>query len=392
VAAVLAGALAPVAASAQSAAPWLAAPPAWLPERLPVAERGPNWQLQGVAAAISASDATAVRDIDGDWARYHPRGGRNAALQSARLEALASRAGWELGITARSTLLIEGSRGAFDLVHAYRQRDASSAGGPLALAVAQTGVVTAGLRVARSGALPLPPAAGQLQWTAALTALSVRRVQRATVDGTAELTTTGGPARFDVQTLQQDSGRRFGGRGQPDATGSGASADLGLAWQRPDGWWVSLSVVDAASWLRVRGVATEQLALSSATRGVDERGYLDYGPLLTGRDSAQDLRLHLPRQGSLTVGAPAAALWPALGPGAAVGLRWQRIGAVDLPSAWAAAPLAPGWAWQLEAEPRFHTLGVGLQHQALALMLRSDSLRIGHARAFGWQARAQWPW
>jgi hypothetical protein len=386
------------AAAAASATPdWVAMPPGLLPQRLPVAAAtGDGWQVRAQAADFSASDATPVRGFGGDWARYHPRGGRNAALQQAWLDVSLTSGGWELGGVLRGDLLVAGSRGSFDAVHAYKQRTTPDEGAVLDAQAQASGVVWAGLRAARSWTL-LPAGtadAAGLRITAALTPLQVRRVRLTEVQGAVQYTGATGYG-FDATTLQQASDRQFGGQGTRDATGTGFTTDLGLLWQPAPGWFANLSLVDAVSRLRVDGVATEAMQLSSSTRQLDDRGYLDYKPLLSGRNSASDLRLRLARKWSATAGMPATSLWGGAPAGSLVGARWEHVDGLALPALWAAVPVAalgPGWRLQLDAETRWRSLGIGLQGPHAALWLRSSSLRPGQAAALGWQASVNLPW
>lgn len=393
-----AAALAPAAGRAEAEPAWAAMPATLLPQRLPVpgaaapAAADAGWRLRAEAADFEADDVTAVRDLDGDWARYHPRGGRNRALQSARLELAAARAGWELAAALRSEILIEGSRGAFDVVQAYKQRRTPADGSAYAVDARERGVVLAGLRGARSWALGEAGGAAGPAWqlTGALTLLSVRRVQQVDASGAVGYSTAGGYA-FDAVTRRLDAAKTFGSFGTEDARGQGFSADLGLLWQPTARSFVNLSVVDALSRLRVRGVAQEDARLSSATRQTDANGYLDYKPLISGRYSAADLRWRLPRKVVVAAG------WQPDGwaPGSVVGARWEQVDGLQLPAVWgqwSLGGLAAGWALQADAELRFRTLGLGLRGPGVQLMLRTRSLPIGQTRALGWQAAFSWPW
>ncbi len=382
---------------AQAAPDWAVMPPGLLPQRLPVATpTGAAWQVQTEAADFSGSDATSVRGFGGDWARYHPRSGRNTALQQARLDLRLTRGDWELGASLRSDMLVSGTRGSFDLVHAYKQRQTPADGSTLQVAAQEQSLVWAGLRAARSWTLlPADDAqAAGLRLTAALTPLSLRRLRLSTVQGSVQYSDAGGYG-FDASTLRQDSHRQFGGMGRDGATGSGITSDLGLLWQPGTAWFANLSVVDAFSRLRIQNLATETMRLSSATAQLDGRGYVDYRPLLNGNNSAADLRLRLWRKWSATAGVQADRLWPAAPAGSQLGARWEHIGGLDLPAVWASLPLpmlAPGWALQIEAEARFGSLGLGLQGPQGALMLRSSGSRVGQASALGWQASVNLPW
>ena len=358
---------------------WGSMPASLLPMRLPI-DVTPDWTVQATAGDFEAVDATPVRALAGDWGRYTPRDGRNVALQSARIEALAMRQGWEVAAVLHSDILIKGSRGAFDLVHAYKQRQTPADGSEFALWARETGVVWAGLRGARTWVLR-PGSDPGLQLTAALTLVSVRRVQRVDASGQAQFNTGLGDS-FDAQALRQDSHQQFGGQGRRDATGAGYTADLGLLWQPSAATFVNLSAVDLLSQLRVNGVSTQQNTLSSSTRSLDADGYLNYKPLLVGRNSSQRVDLKLSRKWSASVGTRIA--WPRAD--MLAGARWERIDDLDLPAVWAALPVTPGLLLQLDGEIRFRSIGLGLKSRHGALMLRTRSLPVGQSHALGWQA------
>ena len=369
-------------------------PEARLPERLPVGAQA-AWSVKAQAAQFEANDVTAVRALSGDWSGYQPRDGRNAALQSARFELSASRAQWEVGTALRSDIVIDGARGAFDLVHAYKQKLTPSSGSNFELEASEKGVIWAGLRGARTWVFR-PDTGQSVQLTAAATLLSVRRIQLTDVSGTARYDGTTG-FTFNAQTAQQDSHVQFGGYGAANALGSGYTTDIGLLWQPSARGFVNLSVTDAFSKLTVRRVATEQINASSTTRLFDSSGYLDYRPLLNGRDSAQDVKLRLARKWSLSAGLQ---LEPAAAQSSTVGVRWEHITGVNIPSVWANIPL-PVWpqaglALQLDADTRFKSVGVGVSSRfdsvIGSLMLRSQSATVGASRALGWQAAVNLPW
>lgn len=376
-------------ACADTLAAWAAMPTPLLPTRLPVPDV-PGWTLRAEAANFESADATPVRALSDDWARYHPRAGRNAALQSARIELVAAHAGWEVAAALRSDILIEGSGGAFDVVHAYKQRQTPVDGSAFAVDAQEQGVVSAGLRGARTWVLR-PGSDNGLQLTAALTLLSVRRVQVTDVRGEVQYSSAAGYA-FDAHTLQQDSRKPFGGFGTAGTTGSGYTLDAGLLWQASPDTFVNLSAGDVLSRLRVRNVAMQQTTLSSSTRLLDGNGFLAYKPLVDGRNSASDVSLRLARKWSASVGTRIGTPAGHVLDGALVGARWERIGHVDLPALWAVLPLWPGSAVQLDAETRFRSFGIGLATRHGSLLLRSSSLPVGISRALGWQASLMLPW
>jgi hypothetical protein len=367
-------------------AAWSSMPSARLPERLPVVSSS-AWAVKAEAAQFEAADATAVRALSGDWSRYHPRDGRNVALQSARLELSASKAQWEVSAAVRSDIVIDGARGAFDIVHAYKQKREPADGSEFKLDATEQGVIWAGLRGARTWVLK-PGTEHGLQLTTALTLLSVRRVQLTDVSGSVRFNSASG-FDFKAQTTQQDSNVQFGGYGKEGAVGSGYTTDIGLLWQPTARSFVNLSISDAASRLKVKQVATEQMSASSTTRLFDSNGYLDYHPLLNGRDSAQDVSLRLARKTSLSAGTRVDF---SASTSAVLGARWEHIAGIHMPSVWAAVPLQRGLNLQLDADTRFKSFGVGINGRYGSVMLRSQSTSVSAARALGWQAALNLPW
>jgi hypothetical protein len=375
----LAGAETSAALRQQASAVWTAMPATLLPARWPVSA-GPAWQVWGLASDFEAADAVPVRDLSGDWARYTPRAGGNGALQSARIEIGAQSQRWEVAATVRSDTQIRGSRGAFDAVHAFKQRQTPPDGSDYAVEVHGVGATWAGLRVAHSWAL-LPQAEPGLELTAALSVLSARRVQQADVDGRVQFKGSTGYG-FDIQARQQDSFRQFGGYGTEGAVGSGWTGDIGLLWQPSPGSFVNVSVVDLVSRLAVRDVSERQVTASSSTARLNSQGYVDYQPLLSGRYLSGTLRTTLGRKWSASAGG---VIDGPCGPMEA-GARWERIGSLDLPALWAALPVGAGWRLQLDADLRFGALGLGMASDHGSLMLRTRSLPLGQSRAYGWQA------
>ena len=381
----------------RDAPPWQGMPEARLPERLPIGAQA-QWSVKALAAQFEASDAVPVRALSGDWRHYGPRDGRNVALQSARLDLSASKGPWEVGTALRSDILISGERGAFDVVHAYKQKLAPVSGSSFELNSAAQGVIWTGLRGARTWVL-VPGADHGVQFTAAVALLSVRRVQLTSVDGTAGYKSAAG-FNFNAQTVRQDSHVEFSGYGKPRTTGNGYTTDLGLLWQPTARSFVNVSVSDAFSKLTVRSVATEEINASSTTRLFDASGYLDYRPLLNGRNSSQYLTLKLVRKWSLSAGVQLDESESKSTTAPTVGARWEHIGGIDIPSVWASTPL-PVWpqaglALQVDADTRFKSVGVGLSGRfdsAIgSLMLRSQSASVGASRAVGWQAAVNLPW
>lgn len=363
---------------------------AW-PVRLPVPD-AQTWQSSLRLGAYEAADAVPVRRLEGDWAAYHPRGGDNAVVQGAHLELVAFRRGWELALTSRNEGLLIGSRGAFDLVHAYKRRQTPDAGTSLQVDAQAGGLWLSGLRVARSGGTAGLMSAGDdgaprgWRWTLAATGLTVRRAVTVEARGQAGFG-AGGADNYGATAARSDTSKSFGGFGNAGARGAGFTLDAGLAWQGPGGLLVNLSAVDLWSQVEVDGATTQTVRLSSQTLGTDAQGFLDYRPALTGQNRAGTLRTRLERKWSLSVEGPLRL--PALGP-SRVGAQWARMGALERPTVWWSRPLAAGWTGILEADPRFDAVGIGLSTSSLGLTLRAGVDPERRFRVMGGQVAWRW--
>lgn len=360
-------------------AAWTAMPVSLLPMRLPVPDV-PTWAVQGTAADFEAADVTPPRAFSGDWRRYTPRANQNATLQSARIELGASRQRWELAAVIRSDIMITGPRSTFDLVHAIKQNQAPAGGTAFTLDAHDAGAVWTGVRGAHTWVLR-PGTDQGLMLTGAVTLLSVQRVQRADAAGRLSYSAITGYT-VSAQARRQDSHQQFGGYGQKDVTGTGATADLGLLWQPDVRNFVNLSAVDLLSRLSVAGVSTQQIVAASPNGSLSANGFLEYQPLLSGRNGAANVDTKLDAKWSISagtaIGVTALPAW--------VGVRWEHIDSVDMPALWAALPLSADLRLQLDVEFRFHSIGVGLVSRFGALMLRTQSLPVGQSRAIGWEA------
>lgn len=367
-----------------SAALWAGMRTSLLPVRPPVSQET-QWTVRSVFSAFAATDAVPVLAASGNWKHYAPTGGRNNGLEQAYFDISATRSGWELATTLRSDILISASRGAVDVVHAYKQKLKLPEGSNAAIATQETGLMMAGLRVARTWTFQ-PAPAQILQVTGALTALSVQSVQLWDVSGRAGYTKAGGYS-LNAQVLRQDSRKQFSGYGINHPDGYGYTADVGLMWTPTEDSFVNLSAVDLFSRVNVRGVATQRAKVSSSTKSTDAQGFVEYKPLVSGRYSSERVGLRLNPKLGISGGVHAD--W--LCSGALLGARLEHVANINIPSLWAVLPLSGGFSFQLEAETRFQSFGIGLNHRYGSLMVRTKSLALGHSEALGLQAAVNIP-
>jgi len=363
---------------------WAAMRTSLLPMRAPVSQEA-QWTVRSTFSAFSANDAVPALEATGDWQHYSPTSGRNSGLQQGHFELTASRSGWELAAIVRSDILVSASRGAVDAVHAYRQKLTLPEGSDVPVDTRQINLTMGGLRVARTWAFE-PAPRQTLQFTGALTALSVQDVQLWNVGGRVGYTNADG-YKLNSTFQRQDSRKQFYGYGSDHPTGYGYTADLGVMWTPTETSFINVSAVDLFSRVNVDGVATQRAKASSSTKTTDAEGYVEYQPLISGRYSSE--RVDLSLDPMLGISGGMRVDW--LGRGTLVGARFEHIANINIPSIWAVLPLAAGFGLQLEAETRFHTFGIGLNHRYGSLMLRTSSLSINQSEALGVQAAVNIP-
>lgn len=370
--------------SNDSDAEWSGMRTSLLPVRLPVSQDA-EWTVRSVFSAFAATDAVPVLEASGSWKHYAPTVGRNNGLEQAYFDVSATRSGWEVATTLRSDIVISASRGAVDVVHAYKQKLKLSEGSNLEVSTHETSLALAGLRLAHTWSFE-PGPRKSLQVTGALTVLSVRSVQIWDVSGRAGYTKAAGYS-LNAQVLRHNSTKQFSGYGMNHPDGYGYTVDLGVMWTPTDYSFINVSAVDVFSRVNVSGVATQRASVSSSTKSTDAQGYVEYKPLISGRYSSQRVGLRLNPKWGVSGGVRVD--W--LGSGTQLGARLEHVANINIPSLWAVLPLAAGFGLQLEAETHFHSFGVGLQHRYGSLMLRTSSLALGRSETLGLQAAVNIP-
>lgn len=320
--------------------------------------------------AFFASDIVPLSQANKDWSHgYDPRGGKNFALISTRIEAGVQWQGYRLGYISRNEWWASADRDSLDIIRTDRQKASYQAGRNYALDYHLRGFAADGARLTKSFSRELG-SGWALNWGAAASVLHGRRVRSEDISGSA--TATGGRNfTATVDWTRDYSGTDTAAEGYVAAfldgnpKGQGYSADFGISLGRADGVrfdWVATDVLGRMSWSDI----PEKMLSGSNLPGVALPG---------GRKWRVDLTQRPPLKNALSLALPTSMGELELADTYTQGVHLPRIGLHKRFNA--------DWDARLDYETRFASVGLGLTYRWLQLSLRSDAFSLNQARAFG---------
>jgi hypothetical protein len=333
----------------------------------------PTWQAYADVQLWAAYDAIPVRQFDGTWDAYAPRAGRNVFLQRHRAEVGVEKDGWRVGLEYRVEATLVANRDTLDFYHAYQQRLRPDAPRTYALDAQFKAWSAAGLRVARTFALD--GSGATLMVSGALYAHP--RNRDIDVNGQVDYRPIDNYG-FNALYRESDTRYRYPFMQESSQTSSGASVSMALQWPLGERVTANLALNDLWSKMRWSNLPAVTKTLNSDVSSVDQDGYVNYRPLLSGQNSRID------KSGSI-------------GMSSAVSLTYRlelwrmkagldRIEGTTIPAV--AATYGSNWgAFTGSYESRFKTVGIGYDHGPFRLHLRANRWPLSQASAIGLDAR-----
>jgi hypothetical protein len=320
--------------------------------------------------ALVANDIVPLSEINKDWSRgFHPREGKNIALVSTRLESGLQWQGFRLGYIHRNEWLASANRDTVDGIRADRQEANFDNGRTYSLDYHVRGFTADGVRLSKSFSTEVG-SRWKLALGGAISALHGRKVRSEDLTGSA--TATGGrnfTATVDwtrdyshTDTAAEGFVAAFRD-GNP--SGEGYSTDLGMTLTREDGLRFEWIVTDALG--RMNWHAIPEQTLSGTN--------LPGAALPGGHKIRVDLTQRLPVKHELALSVPTGL--------ADVRISDTVIQGIHLPRAGLGRRFNDNLAARLDYDFRFATVGLGVSYRSLYLDLRSDSIHVDKARAFG---------
>lgn len=316
------------------------------------------------------SDPIPVSQFDSDWRRdFSPRPGRNVALMRNRAAAGVESAQWRIGYETRQEAALVTDRDTLETVRRYKQHQNPAEPGAFPVNAKYHNWSAHGLRIGRT--IEGPVIAGRpVRMMLSGAWYSDSRYRRRDVSGNVQYVGAGDYA-FNASELDINSGAQLPFLNvTPEASG----VSLSVATEVPlsEAWTLNVKVDDVWSRMRWRNLPVTRQSINSDVAGVDSEGFLNYRPLLSGRNQQVDESISLPRYGTAELSYRTGA-WR-------YAAQVERYAGVTIPTFSAGRHFAWGDV-TTRIETRFHTVGLGYAFGNFRVLLQTDALQQDKAKA-----------
>jgi hypothetical protein len=317
-----------------------------------------------------ASDSIPIAEFDSDWSQgFSPRDGRNVALMRNRAAAGVESAQWRIGYEIRQEAALVTDRGTLEAVRLYKQRQDPAEPGVFPVNARYRNWSARGLRIGRT--LEGPVIAGRPVRTMVSAAwYSDSRYRRNDVSGSVRYLGAGDYA-FNASELDIDSRAQL-----PflNATPEASGISISVATEVPlsEAWTLNAKVDDLWSRMRWRNLPVTRQTINSDVAGINSEGFLNYRPLLSGRNQQVNESISLPRYGTAELSYRTGA-WR-------YAAQVERYAGVTIPTFSAGRHFAWGDV-TARIETRFHTFGLGYAFGNFRVLLQTDALQQDKAKA-----------
>ena len=330
-----------------------------------------GWTVYADVTFWQASDAVPISQFEDDtWTLYSPRAGRNAALMRNRAAIGVERKRWRLGVEVRQDAYLVTDRATLDTYVMYQEKIKPTATASFPLQAAYFSWRAQGLRLGYTFDGPrINGRTASIAVSAA--AYGKQRLRERSVRGTLNYRpdddTYGGLATH----IDADDRMTFPFMGDaPSASGAGLS--LAATLPLHDAWTLHVQADDLASRLRWKNLPVNTETLDTDSTSYDADGYINYGPMLSGRKRQVTRNFRIPRYTAATLD-----------------YRYQDWGA-SLQVARYAGQTIPtlslsrrfGWlTLRGNVETRFDSAGLGVEAGNFRLLVQSDAWDLDKARS-----------
>jgi hypothetical protein len=325
------------------------------------------------------SDAVPISEFESDWTNgFSPKSGRNVVLMRNRAAVGMENDRWRMGYEARQGAWLDTNRGTLEMFRLYKQRQDPDGPTVFPADAHYKNWSAQGVRVGRrfdgfaiAGRMP--------RLFVSVAYYTNQRYRNDEIDGSVRYE-GGGEYGFDVTRTDADYRAKL-----PflDATPSAKGMSLSVAADVPLSDALSLNVKIDDLWSRMRwqNLPATYETISSNVTETDSQGYLNYRPLLSGRNEQANRSIVLTRYGAALL-----SYRPHAWQGWNVAAQVERYAGVTIPTAIAAREF--GWGTiSARVETRFHTLGFGVDYGNFHLLLQTDTLKQSEAKAQALQMR-----
>ena len=322
---------------------------------------------------FAGDDYIAVNQFSDNWnGSFTPRNGTNLALLNARVEAGASYDSWRVAALFRDEILIESNRDLTEMMYYNKQHLTVPAGQSYNINLQVEGFMANGIRLDKG--FDLPQIKGiELSAGAGISLLRGNSVRVGQVNGTAASTITG----YNYNATVEENYSKASYPNLSDATpiGQGYALDVGAKAILANGVRLDVAANDLLGEMKWDNLPYINDTANSATLVRDPSGNISYNPIISGVDYRRsftqklDTKLH------------AQLTYPTSKIDYLAGTDWVKGN--WLPQVGLVYHLNPSWKTTLDYDLRFSSVGLGIEHKWFYLNLRSDSVSLGNAKAYG---------
>lgn len=327
-----------------------------------------GWTVYSDLSVWQASDAVPVSQLDGEWSTYSPRAGRNTALMRNRAAVGVEKERWRLGLEVRQDAWLTTDRDSLDAFYLYQQKDKPAPPARFALHGRYFSWKASGLR---AGYTFDGPRVGARSATIEISAAvyGKQRLRERSVDGVLSYPQAGAYG-FAVDHIDTDSRMTYPFMGDAPSASGGA---LSLAATLPllEAWTLRLQADDVASRLRWKNLPVNTESLNSDVTSFDENGYVNFGPMLSGRKRQVERSVRIPRYTAATLD-----YWNG---NWGAGVQVARYAGETIPTV-SLSRRVGALTLRASVETRFDSAGIGVEAGNFRLMLRADALKLNEAK------------
>lgn len=331
----------------------------------------PAWRPYARLQSWAAYDAIPLRDFSGTWEHnYAPQAATNRFLQRHRADMGVEKDGWAVGVEYRWEGTIDAGREAMDLYRLYKLKAQLERARDFHVDAKLKSWSAGGVRVGRTyvlhdadGNSPLLMLSGALYENL--------RNRDSDVAGIVAYTPGDGYG-FNARYQDTNTRYRYPFMAERSRPSSGASISLAVQWPLSDQWTANLALNDLWSRLRWSNLPSMYKTINSDVSGIDQDGYVNYRPQLSGKNSQID------KIGTIGVSSAFSLnyrlenwVWSG---------RLDRLDGIVIPTASAGYRSAWG-VFSTSYESRFNTVGLGYERAPFSLHLRANRWPVSGAGA-----------
>ncbi|MCH8618887.1 hypothetical protein [Undibacterium sp. TS12] len=317
-----------------------------------------------------ASDFMPASKIEGDWnTDFSPRAGRNTSLRRYRAELGAGYKDWRLSLEARQDGMLTASASTLAFVRAYKLGGLPQQPVSYQLDAQMQSWSGFGIRAGRwfeFGSEYQPKVFASVVY---YTKPQYRAVQ---ANGAADYIDrqhySFSASEIDANSRYQYLFRQF----EPEATGY--SSSLELDWKLNQVWRIQYQLDDAFNRFAWKNLPELQQSLNSAVVQYDSRGYLNYQPLLQGRNSQGGRSISVPATHTARI-SYARQQWE-------FAAQVRHFYGENLPEFSVSKDVAYGRV-SVDLDTRYKSIGLGWNNDWLSLHLQTDKLNLASAKVLG---------